>query len=165
MSCLPGFYVNISTNSCLSCPQGCTECTSSTTCTSCNYTYTQGLLSAVSVNEVICLPCEPPCLQCYGTPSVCLSCVSGWTFTGWNCVSNLHYIYQVTLLANQQTFYNNYGAFIGQLTRALQTKDMKALNIISINTYQSSLASNYLTNVTVNLSTLQTSFSAEKTSV
>lgn len=98
LSCLTGFY--LSGNTCSPCPQGCSSCSSSTNCLSCNQFYTS-VNQPISVNQLICQPCAAPCLQCYNTPDTCLSCISGFTFTGWNCVSNFFYIYNVVLGVSQ----------------------------------------------------------------
>lgn len=110
LSCLTGFY--LAGNACSPCPKGCSSCSSSTNCLSCNQFYTN-TNQPISINQVICQPCAPPCLQCYNTPDTCLSCISGFTFTGWNCVSNFYYIYNVVLGVSQTNFFLNYQAFIG----------------------------------------------------
>lgn len=97
---------------------------------------------------------------------MCTSCIPGWQFTGWNCISNFYYIYDVVLQAQLSYFFSgkNYQKFINELTYALQTSNMKAINIISVNQIQWSNGAAAV-NISVNLSTLQTTSSAQKTEV
>ncbi len=145
-ACPNGYYLSGTT--CTACPTGCQTCTSSTTCSTCASGYTQAAVSVAS-NQVTCVACIVPCAQCYLTPQTCVTCIAGFTFNGWNCVSNFYYTFTATLNVNNQGFFNNYQAFISRLTYALQTQNNKAISVQSINTTSGSQ-----TNINVYMTTL-----------
>jgi len=61
-----------------------------------------------------------------------VTCISGFFFTGWNCVSNFYYTFTATFDASQQVFFNHYQALISRFTYALQTVNNKAVSVQSI---------------------------------
>lgn len=95
-SCYEGFFLQVvqstdsETRSCQSCPDNCTICNSAESCQVCAtgyVTFTQPVLGT----RQYCIPCSPPCQTCTINPETCSSCVSGFTFTGWSCVSDFYY--------------------------------------------------------------------------
>jgi len=44
--------------------------------------------------------CNIPCLECRGTASTCISCISGFTRIGWKCQKNEYVGFTITLQAN-----------------------------------------------------------------
>lgn len=131
-SCLPGFYLGGS-NNCVACPTQCATCSGPNNCLTCASRYTAATVPVAS-NQAMCVACSPPCLECSYNPEQCISCISGFSFTGWNCISNFYYYFTATFSANQQTFFNHYQALIGQFTYALQTKNNKAISAQQITT-------------------------------
>lgn len=129
-TCLPGFFMN-SAGTCVACGNGCATCSSAYNCLTCASNYT-AVSAPVGSNQVTCTACSLPCAECSYNPEQCTSCIKGFTFTGWNCVSNFYYTYTATFSASQNMFFNHYQALINRFTYALQTTNNKAVSVQSI---------------------------------
>lgn len=154
-SCNQGYYLVQSQTSgtangygtCAACSTGCQLCNSPSNCNTCQSGYTiEG--TPIGTNQQRCVPCSLPCAQCYQDPEICTSCIAGFTFTGFNCVSNFYYIFNIGLGVSQSDFYNNYQAFVQKLAFSMQTTNLKVASIQSITTSTNS------TNVVTYLSTI-----------
>lgn len=121
----------MSNSNCVKCSPQCATCSSSSNCLTCASGYTS-VATPVQINQLLCQQCLLPCATCSGNVEQCTSCIAGFTFTGWNCISNFRYTFSASFAANQQAFFNHYQALINRFTYALQTTNNKALNIINI---------------------------------
>lgn len=128
-SCLAGSFLNPGAQTCSGCPAGCATCTSSSSCTSCNSQYTLVVQPISSAG--ICQPCASPCATCIGAPSTCLSCVQGYSLTGWSCRTNFNFGFGVILNTNLQTFWSNYQQFLTALVNS--TANFNLATITTIN--------------------------------
>ena len=142
LSCSAGYYLGSCTNSktkvtsqcCIACATGCSSCSNSQNCLQCASGYIASYES-VTVDVMTCQICQPPCGTCAVTPSTCTSCQSGFTFTGWNCISNLNYNFTIVLNTDIDTFYDNYQAFLAATTSAMQTSNYKVVAVEDVYTY------------------------------
>ncbi|ESU39880.1 Variant-specific surface protein [Giardia duodenalis] len=75
----PGYNVNGGTL--VTCPEGCSACTSSTACTTCADGYV--LISGATT----CSKCDASCLTCETSASTCTACASGYYLSGSACTS------------------------------------------------------------------------------
>jgi hypothetical protein len=98
VTCSDGFYLNSNQN-CVSCPSGCATCTGSGVCTSCtvNTTITTNVNYGGSYTQLICQPCAKPCQTCSQSPTLCTSCISGYSVINSVCISNFHYNFNALL--------------------------------------------------------------------
>lgn len=135
---------------CAECSTGCLLCNGPSNCNACQSGYTIAG-TPVGTNQQTCVACALPCAQCYQDPEICTSCINGFTFTGFNCVSNFYYTFSIGFGVSQSQFYNNYLAFVQKLAFSMQTTNLKVASIQSIATSGNS------TNVVTYLSTIEPS--------
>lgn len=129
-ACYPGNFLN--QGSCSACPTGCSTCSSAQNCLSCSPGYTSQV-QPVST-QVSCVQCQSPCALCIGNAQTCTKCVSGYSLSGWNCVSNFNYGFSVVLNTTLPVFYSNYAAFLNTLIGSV---DSTNYNSITLSTLQS----------------------------
>ena len=100
LSCFSGSWLNGIT--CEACPANCKKCINSQSCLMCasgsvpmqaSTQQTSDLNSGSGIasagNEpVICLACTAPCATCINSQTTCLSCTSGFTLSGNNCLNS-----------------------------------------------------------------------------
>jgi len=79
-TCPPNQFVESSSNSCISCNPKCKTCSTQQFCTTCANP------QAVPVNGV-CNDCSYPCDTCGTAPSICLTCVQGFSLVGSTCIT------------------------------------------------------------------------------
>jgi len=79
-TCYPNQFPDTTTRTCITCSSTCKTCSSQQFCTTCANP------QAVPVNG-ICNDCSYPCNTCGSGPSVCLSCVSGFSLVGSTCIA------------------------------------------------------------------------------
>ena len=136
-ACFSGTYLTTS-GTCVACSNGCATCFGQYNCLSCVSGFatlgyaTNAPVIPVQTYAVTCTPCNNPCATCTTNPDTCVTCISGFFFTGWNCVSNFYYTFTATFDASQQVFFNHYQALISRFTYALQTVNNKAVSVQSI---------------------------------
>ena len=126
-TCYSGMYLN-TTFQCNSCPANCTTCTGVNNCLTCATGYVQ-FTQPVGTTRVYCTPCSTPCKTCTVNPDTCTSCITGFSFTGWSCVSDFYYIFSMTFGVNSTTFFDNYISFVNTTAAAMQTKNYKVLSV------------------------------------
>ncbi len=148
-SCMYGFYLAMGNSTCQPCNSSCLACSSQNTCLTCKPNYALVNLP-LATNQIYCSLCSTPCLTCTSNPQECTSCLSGFTFIGFNCVSNFYYIFTITLSSSQQNFYNNYPYFMAQVLKGLTTQNMRATIVNSL-VFNSSTNSSGNGSVTVNM--------------
>lgn len=106
--CLPGYYLIL--NQCLACSSNCASCINGNSCQYCSVGYTK--LTVALYNGIqnlgLCVACQSPCATCWGHPAACLSCISGYTRFGSNCLTNSFYSATLTLNTTLPTFVSNY---------------------------------------------------------
>jgi hypothetical protein len=99
--CPPGFYGNTATRTCDACSSNCAAC-ASPMCTTCAAGYVldpsgicvSGCPAGYAVVDGACQVCGggpnavPHCVACATTGTNCATCVTGWTSTAGQCVSN-----------------------------------------------------------------------------
>lgn len=92
--CNSSFFPN-SHGGCSPCSSDCLECWDNSTCTTCKPGW---LIVQALYGEGKCLRCESPCATCYGVPTYCLTCLSGYTKQGWMCkdVANLPFSFTLS---------------------------------------------------------------------
>jgi hypothetical protein len=91
--CTNGYYPN-AIGACVQCSTNCLTCNSATVCTYCASGYT--LLAGF--NEGLCLTCTVPCATCWGSPTHCLTCATGYAQVGERCVSNNRFTFTFVLI-------------------------------------------------------------------
>ena len=134
--CQVGYILN-GNGQCVQCSQGCASCVNSYQCTSCVQGYTSyyniNLYYYNFFNGQQCVPCQYPCQNCYLLPTSCVSCVNGYTLTGWTCTQNFFFNFTVTFNANISVFNQNYGYFILALANSAGSSnpDVVTINIIN----------------------------------
>jgi hypothetical protein len=72
------------------CPAGCSTCYSATFCTACALGYTLSNAQCVqsqSNQPVAAAGCPQGCASCNSGTSVCLSCISGYSLAGQDCLA------------------------------------------------------------------------------
>lgn len=131
-SCINGLYLS-SNQVCTTCPSGCATCSSSTNCLTCSSGFTL-LSESVQGSQQKCVQCASPCSQCMNNPSNCLSCVSGYSLSGWKCISNFNYQVEMTLGVDPTDFYNNYPAFLQALANTISSN--ANINLVSVNSIE-----------------------------
>lgn len=108
-SCNQGYYLVQSTSqsgtgngygTCTPCSTGCVLCNGPTNCNACQSGFTLAG-TPIGTNQQTCVACALPCAQCYQDPEICTSCINGFTFTGFNCVSNFYYTFSIGLAVTQ----------------------------------------------------------------
>lgn len=127
-TCYDGNYLNQGV--CSACPTGCSTCSSPQNCLTCSSGYTAQVQSIAT--QTSCVKCQAPCALCIGNAQTCTKCLSGYTLSGWNCMSNFNYGFNVVLGTNLTTFYANYAGFLNALTGAVQSNNYNSLTISTI---------------------------------
>lgn len=79
-TCPPNQFVESSINTCISCNPKCKTCSTQQFCTTCANP------QAVPVNGV-CNDCSYPCQTCGTAPSICITCVQGFSLVGSTCIT------------------------------------------------------------------------------
>lgn len=134
-SCPSGTYLNGTI--CLSCSLGCAVCIGLNSCTECSDGYLPSQSGSVSGNSgsglLTCVACAPPCGNCLGSTITCASCPNGFTLVGEVCLSQFHYLIQVSFDTTLSIFETNYFTFLSQVTTAVGVKlsDMVVTSIVS----------------------------------
>lgn len=135
-SCMTGSYLNLNTNACVSCSVGCASCTSLSACFSCKSGYiaqTQAsLIASASIQPIACLPCLNPCQTCTGSMITCLSCVTGFTLQGTQCVSNFNFQVVCVLGVTTGIFNQQYSSFLNAVANSINDT-LDSINVLSIN--------------------------------
>jgi proprotein convertase subtilisin/kexin type 5 len=90
MSCIYGYYFNITNQICAQCSVGCATCTNSLFCDSCVNGYTM-VTGRVNTEQYICYKCNEPCATCQANPNYCMTCMAGFVFQGWKCVTTYNF--------------------------------------------------------------------------
>ena len=100
LSCFDGNWLN--GEACDSCPANCMKCINSQSCLMCasgsvpmqaatqqtsELNSGSGLASAGN-EPVICLACTSPCVTCINSQTTCLTCETGFTLSGNNCLNS-----------------------------------------------------------------------------
>ena len=129
-SCYSGYYVTAEMT-CALCPDNCTTCTGETNCVTCAPGYVT-FVQKVATTRTYCIACSPPCNTCTLNPDTCTSCITGFEFTGWSCVSTFYYNFIMTFKVGAQDFYTNYMLYLNTTAAAMQTKNFKVMSIQSI---------------------------------
>lgn len=150
-SCMYGFYVD-NNNTCQPCNSSCLACSSQNTCLTCKPNFALINLP-LATNQVYCSFCYTPCSQCTSNPQECTACLPGFTFTGFNCVSNFYYIFTITFNTNAPTFFNNYANVMAQVLTGLTTQNMRATSVNSISIPNNTNASNIQITLNMTLTT------------
>ena len=131
---MSGFYLNTSsttTSQCVSCPTGCSTCSSKANCLTCSSGYTLQS-NTVSGTAGTCVICASPCSTCSGNSFTCTSCITGFKLVGWQCISTFNFQFFISLNTNLTNFYDRYFNFLQALTAPLGTQDVSAISIGSI---------------------------------
>lgn len=85
LTCVRGYY--LTTDSlCSKCITGCAVCNDATTCLTCSSGYAMSTLDSSSSGK--CSACDASCATCYGNIYSCDTCATGYTKSGWACISN-----------------------------------------------------------------------------
>ena len=127
-SCYDGDY--LSGSSCLACPEGCETCTAKANCLTCSSGYT--IESSPVSSLVNCVQCESPCSQCIGDSQTCTACVSGFSLTGWKCVSSFFFAYDVVLNTNLTFFYTKYQDYLVAIANAFETSNINVVTMVTL---------------------------------
>lgn len=95
-----------------------------------------------------CAPCISPCSTCAASPMTCVTCVSGYTINGLQCISNFNYFVSVTFSsATTSTELNN------QLTQFVQSiataANVSASQVTIISVVYSSIVVNAIVSTTL----------------
>ncbi len=131
-SCLPGFYLNPSNNSCTACSSSCATCLTGSGCLTCASGFTKIATAPITPSGYQCVACNSPCSTCINTADYCTSCVDGYQFFGWKCAQSFYFGFQVTLLVSITTFNQNYYNFILALSNAIGNSNPNAITILAI---------------------------------
>lgn len=54
------------------------------------------------------MACDTPCASCFGGVDKCTSCVDGYIFDGWKCLSKANVKYLLTLAVEIEQFFDSY---------------------------------------------------------
>ena len=127
-ACYDGYYVN--QGSCSACPIGCLTCSSPSNCLSCSSGYTAQVQPIVT--QTICVACETPCARCIGNPQTCTMCQTGYTLSGWKCVSNFNFGISIVLGVNLTTFYANYLPFLNSLSSTVGSNNVNSVTMTTL---------------------------------
>lgn len=146
-SCYPGYYLNTSDSSnatCSPCPTSCSTCSNSITCLTCSQGHT-ATVQSISSDQVICVQCISPCATCMLNAYTCTSCVEGYVFQGWKCITLFNFGFVVTVDSTLNGFYMNYYGFLTSLANAVQASNTNAVTVNSIASGSLSSTSSTLT--------------------
>ena len=141
LNCNYGDYLT-SSNVCLVCVTGCSNCLSPSICFGCNPGYVAQQAGSISTSSssqtvqayqpVTCVACAQPCLTCYNSPYICASCVSGYTFSQNLCVSEFNYAFTIVLNPPTNTsFIDNYYSFLLAVANAAGV-NYNSITVLSI---------------------------------
>ena len=133
---MAGYYLNSTNSQCYPCMAGCDLCFNGFECAYCDPGFTVLYDPNIYYNDDLggfqCQQCTQPCATCYNGPSYCTSCISGYTFTGWQCTQDFYFNFSVTLNVNQSTFNQNYYSFLTQLADMVGSSNTNVVTINSI---------------------------------
>ena len=91
-------------------------------CTSCasGYLPTQsGSILGNSANGILnCSACSSPCASCFGNPTFCTSCISGFTLSSSNCISSFTFQIRTTFTATISSFEQSYLTLLNEIISA-----------------------------------------------
>jgi hypothetical protein len=118
--CVTGYYLN-DNGICTICPSTCTVCLSEYACSSCKDGYVLKAQTGQATGN--CIKCVNPCATCYQEVSVCLSCISGFTLNGTQCLGKNNVGFALSIDISFEMF----GSISSDLT-AFVVKTMLAIN-------------------------------------
>ena len=102
-------YCDLRCTDCFDSPTNCSACTRSGTWTSYLYSADPTNITCLKVcpdgffankTSQTCDPCNVNCSTCLNSANYCLSCMSGWYWTGWSCYDPcpVHYYTNTNLI-------------------------------------------------------------------
>lgn len=158
--CNEGYYLD-SSNSCVNCATGCSDCYSATGCTEAIDGYYMVLTFSGFASGSVA-PCAKSCLTCVSQASLCTSCPSGFTLLGSQCISAVYY--EITIVGvllgignssnitssmEKALFYQIFSLFVEELATILKFTSIAEFQQSSIikSVTQGSLVTNFAINL------------------
>jgi hypothetical protein len=147
-SCSYGNYLNGGV--CRACTTGCSNCLDINTCFRCINGYVASLpatlvtgssnspllVNEVGTNNIVyqpitCQKCVSPCAFCISSTTSCLTCVTGYTLLGTQCISNYNFGATVVFNTNPTNFVQNYYNLLANIS-ATVSQQINTIAVMSI---------------------------------
>ena len=78
-----------------------------------------------------CQKCASPCVNCISSSSSCLTCITGYTILGTQCVSNYNFGATVVFATNPTSFVQNYYNLLANISTTVG-QQINTIAVISI---------------------------------